>query len=635
MEAGIYPVDFESSKRREWLIANGLGGYASSTALGMNTRAYHGLLVAALDPPADRRLLLSSLDEELNGHELANHQYPGIIHPQGFNFLKDFRLDPFPHYIYELENGQIEKNIFMIYGENTTLVSYKIRGIQGKIRIAPLVHCRNFHAASSLSSMAQHPLPRGTVLESSCRLVLLSDVAEFTLREMTYYNFEYDIERERGLAWKEDLFCPGYFEKELEGNESFSIMASNWRTSMPSVDEALQKEISRLKAVKTPVHKLSKAADSFIVKRGPAKSIIAGYHWFDDWGRDAMIALPGLLLDTGRFEDAKLVLKSFASGMRNGVLPNDFGATSFNTADASLWFLKAVGSYYDHTKDLDFIGFLWPKLLEVINRYSSKGEDFGMSADGLITSGPQLTWMDAVVDGVPVTPRAGKACEINALWYHGLRVMESLAQELKELWDPSLASRVKDSFQKFWNPENGCLFDLLCPEDASVRPNQIIAAAIPDLLSSVKRRSILEVATRDLLTPYGLRTLSPRDPRYIPRYEGGPKQRDAAYHQGTVWPWLMGYYVETLLAIDDSSDHYKELASQVLQALIKLDTGGIGTIPEVLDGDAPHRPGGCISQAWSVAEVNRARNLIKGGLHSGYSYKQVESVDPKNAGDRT
>jgi predicted glycogen debranching enzyme len=318
-----------------------------------------------------------------------------------------------------------------------------------------------------------------------------------------------------------------------------------------------------------------------------------------------------------------LVLKSFASGMRNGVLPNDFGATSFNTADASLWFMKAVSSYYDHTKDLDFISFLWPKLLEVISRYSSKGEDFGMGADGLIISGPQLTWMDAVVDGVPVTPRAGKACEISALWYHSLRIMESLAQELKEPWDPSLANSVKESFQKFWNSENGCLFDLLCPEDASIRPNQIIAAAIPDLLSSVKRRSILEVVTRDLLTPYGLRTLSPRDPRYIPRYEGGPKQRDAAYHQGTVWPWLMGYYVETLLAIGDSSDHYTELASQVLQALVKLDTGGIGTIPEVLDGDAPHRPGGCISQAWSVAEVNRAWALIRDAEHSKHPHQHV------------
>ena len=611
METGFNPTNYESGKRREWLIANGLGGYASSTAYGTNTRAYHGLLVAALDPPTDRRLLLSSLDEELNGYELANHQYPGIIHPQGFRFQKEFRLDPFPHYIYEIEDGLIEKNIFMIHGENTTLVCYRIKGIQGTIRITPLVHCRSFHAVSPLSDTKQYPLQRGTVLESNCRIVLLSDEAEFMPKELTYNNFEYDIERERGFSWREDLFSPGYFEKELEGDDTFCIMATTSRTSMPSVDEALSKETSRLKSITSPVPELSWAADSFIVKRGPAKSIIAGYHWFDDWGRDAMISLPGLLLVTGRFEDAKLVLKAFATGMKNGVLPNDFGATSFNTVDASLWFINAVGSYYNYSQDLDFIRLMWPKLLEVIIRYSGKGEDLGMDVDGLIISGPQLTWMDARVDGVPVTPRAGKACEINALWYKSLGILEGLARALNESWDPSLADRVKNSFQMFWNSENGCLFDVLDPEDASVRPNQIIAAAVPDLLPLIKRRSILEVVTRDLLTPYGLRTLSPRDPRYIPKYEGGPKQRDAAYHQGTVWPWLMGHYVEAMLAIDDFSSDSRERASEVLQALIKPDMGGFNTIPEVFDGDAPHRPNGCISQAWSVAEVNRAWTLIE------------------------
>jgi predicted glycogen debranching enzyme len=618
MEARCDTANYESGKRREWLIANGLGGYASSTASGVNTRAYHGLLVAAFDPPTNRRLLLSSLDEVLNGFELANHQFPGVIHPQGFRFLKEFRFDPFPHYIYELQEGLIEKSIFMIHGENTTLIRYRTKGLQGRAHITPLVHCRSFHAASPLLAIEQHPLKKGTILKSNCRTILLSDKAEFRPNESTYYNFEYEIERERGLPWREDLLSPGHFEKDLEGNETFSIMASTWRISMPNVDEALFKEISRVKAFTQPIEELSQATDSFLVRRGLAKSIIAGYHWFDDWGRDAMIALPGLLLATGRFEDAKLVLKTFASGMKNGVLPNDFGATSYNTVDASLWFIKAVGSYYDYSQDLEFIGLLWPKLLEVISRYSSEGEDFGMDDDGLIGSGPQLTWMDACVDGVPVTPRTGKVCEINALWFKSLKIMEGFARALKEPWDPSLANGIKNSFQKFWNPENGCLFDVLDPEDASIRPNQIIAAAVTDLLPSIKRRSILEVVTRDLLTPYGLRTLSPRDPRYIPKYEGGPKHRDSAYHQGTVWPWLMGYYVEAMLAIDNYPTDYKDVASEVLQTLIKLDTGGINTIPEVFDGDAPHRPGGCISQAWSVAEVIRAWTLIKGNHHSRY-----------------
>jgi predicted glycogen debranching enzyme len=279
--------------------------------------------------------------------------------------------------------------------------------------------------------------------------------------------------------------------------------------------------------------------------------------------------------------------------------------------DASLWFIEAVGSYCDYSGDLDFIGLLWPKLMEVISRYSGKGDDFSMDVDGLIISSPQLTWMDARVDGKPVTPRAGKACEINALWYKGLKRMELLAAALGEPWSSDLAERVRQSFQRFWNSETGCLFDVIDHEDASIRPNQIIAAAIPDLLPMIKRRSILDVVTRELLTPYGLRTLSPRDPRYIGRYEGGPGQRDAAYHQGTVWPWLMGYYVEAMLAIDDSSGNSRKPASEVLQVLVELDTGGFNTIPEVFDAQAPHRPNGCISQAWSVAEVIRAWALVK------------------------
>jgi len=618
METGFKPENYESGIKREWLIANGLGGYASSTALGANTRAYHGLLVAALDPPTDRRLLLSSLDEELNGHELANHQYPGAIHPQGFRFQKEFRLDPFPHYFYELEDLQIEKNIFMIHGDNTVIISYSIKG-EGKMRIVPLVHSRNFHAAANLPQIRQQPLRKGTLLGSDCRLTLLSDKANYVRQESIYNNFEYEMERQRGLSWTENLFSPGYFELKLSGDTKFAIAASTWRTIMPDVEEEQKKEKLRLSGLrsKTPLPELAKAADTFLVKRGEGQSIIAGYHWFDDWGRDAMIALPGLLLATGRFEDAKSVLKTFAAAMRNGVLPNDFGATSFNTVDASLWFMEAVGSYCDYSGDLDFIRLLWPKLLEVISRYSSKGEDFGMDVDGLIISGPQLTWMDARVDGKPITPRAGKACEINALWYKGLRRMELLAKALGEPWSSDLAGRVRESYQRFWNSETGCLFDVIDHEDASIRPNQIIAAAIPDLLPPIKRRSILNVVTRELLTPYGLRTLSPRDPRYIGRYEGGPGQRDAAYHQGTVWPWLMGYYVEAMLSIDDCSSDSGERASEVLQALveldtgIKLDTGGFNTIPEVFDAQAPHRPNGCISQAWSVAEVIRAWALIK------------------------
>jgi predicted glycogen debranching enzyme len=343
-----------------------------------------------------------------------------------------------------------------------------------------------------------------------------------------------------------------------------------------------------------------------VVERGEGSSIIAGYHWFDDWGRDTMISIPGLLLATGRFAEAKAVLKSFAHVMKGGVLPNDLGASSYNTVDASLWFVSAVCSYYDSSRDMEALKGFWPSLLQVVARYSRREKDFGMDEDGLIVSGPALTWMDARVDGQPVTARAGKCCEINALWYSALRKMEHLAEALDESWDRSLAERIKQSYRRFWNSDERCLFDVIDPNDPSIRPNQIIAAAVPDLLPISMRRSILETVTRDLLTPFGLRTLSPRDPRYLGRYEGGPRQRDAAYHQGTVWPWLMGPYVDALLSVNDFSEECRIRARAVLQPLLELNAGGLDTIAEVFDGDKPQRPGGCISQAWSVAEVLRA-----------------------------
>jgi predicted glycogen debranching enzyme len=603
----LRPDGYESGTSREWLVANGLGGYASSTAIGANTRAYHGLLVAALSPPTDRRLLLASLDEEINGFSLGNHQYPGAIHPQGFQLLQEFGFDPLPRFTYQTGDSRVEKTVFMVYGENTTIIRYRVNG-KGRMRLFPLVHSRNFHAAAKLPIIDQETLKSGVRLKSGSSFSLLSDKAGYVEKEQVYYSFEYEAERRRGLSWKEDLFCPGYFEMDIEKGITFSIMASTWRRSVPDVKEALEHEVSRIKGLKAPIQKLAKAADTFVVMRDKGKSIIAGYHWFDDWGRDAMISIPGLLLTRGRFQDARLVLKTFASAMKEGNLPNDLGALSYNTVDASLWFIQAVGRYYDYSKDLELVRQLWPKLQEVVRRYSSQGEDFGMDSDGLISSGPALTWMDARVDGKPVTPRAGKVCEINAQWYTGLKTMERLADAMgmDRTWDKGLSEKVKKSYQRFWNSETGCLFDVLDHEDASVRPNQIIAAAVPDLLPPLKRRSILEVVTKELLTPFGLRTLSPRDPRYIGRHEGEPRRRDSAYHQGTIWPWLMGPYVDALLSISDYSQESRENAKEILRPLVELDVMGIHTIPEVFNGDFPHLPGGTVSQAWSVAEVLRA-----------------------------
>jgi predicted glycogen debranching enzyme len=387
-------------------------------------------------------------------------------------------------------------------------------------------------------------------------------------------------------------------------------MASTDRCIIPVVQRLYKIEMNRLREIENKLEphlrRLSDAADSFVVNRGDGRSIIAGYHWFDDWGRDAMISLPGLLLVTGRFDDARSVLKTFAGSIKDGLLPNDLGAGSYNSSDASLWFIQALSSYFSYTKDKELVRQLWHKLLQIVERHCGFGPSIRMDSDSLLITGPALTWMDAQVDGKPVTPRAGKACEINALWYGSLITMERLARVTGQPWDIDLAEKVKKSYQKFWNSENGCLFDVLSPEDASIRPNQIIAAAVPELLPDLKRRSVFEVVTRELLTPYGLRTLSPRDPRYCGKYEGGPRQRDEAYHQGTVWPWLIGSYIDALLYINGYSGESKVKAKEIIRPLLELKTTGINTIPEVFDGDAPHRPGGCISQAWSVAEVIRA-----------------------------
>lgn len=612
------PVSYEEGAGREWLLANGLGGYASASAVGSNTRAYHGLLVAALQPPVDRWLLLSSLDEEMAGISLANHQYPGVIHPQGFKYLREFRSDPFPRFCYQVGGARIEKTVFMIRNENTTIISYKITNGRGLLRLVPLVHSRSFHAAFALPGMSQHSLGAGTIIRSGLRpdirLTLLSDGPEYVPQEMIYHNFEYEEERRRGLAWKEDLFSPGRFEMELSGDASFAIAASTWRTGMPNWYEEQKKEKERLEKLTAPLPHLAAAADSFLVKRGRARSIIAGYHWFDDWGRDAMISLPGLLLCTGRFGDARQVLKSFASAMKEGVLPNDLGARSYNTVDASLWFVRALASYFEHSQDREFVEDIWPRLEEVFRRYSRPAESFGGAEDGLITSGPALTWMDARLDGRAVAPREGKCCEINALWYSALRDMQKLSDALGKSEDAGfadLAGRVRSSYQRFWNSETGCLYDVIDHEDASIRPSQIIAAGIADLLPFIKRESILDVVTKELLTPFGLRTLSPRDPRYAGRYVGDARSRDAAYHQGTVWPWLMGPYIDALLSVRGRSGPVLAQARELLRPLIAMQAGGMNTIAEVFDGDSPQRPGGCISQAWSVAEVLRAWDRLK------------------------
>jgi predicted glycogen debranching enzyme len=419
------------------------------------------------------------------------------------------------------------------------------------------------------------------------------------------------------------------------GTSRFFIAASTGNISsfnLEKVDELYTKEVYRqnLLAFNSRLTepfalKLLRATDSFVIKNPSSgdKTIIAGYHWFADWGRDAMISLPGLLLIPHRFEDAKYILKNFARHCRKGLIPNAFlalgGESIYNTVDASLWFVHAVNRYFAYTKDLLFLSEIWDTLDDIIENYR-KGTDFGigMDSDYLISQGPQLTWMDAKVGDLTVTPRAGKACEINALWYNALKIASNLGTLLGKDISPyeNLAIGVASNFENvFWNPEANCLFDLVYPDetgnqvkDSAIRPNQIFAVALPyTMLSPEKEKAIVDRVERDLLTPFGLRTLSRDHPSYIGHYQGDPRARDLAYHNGTVWPWLLGAYVKAYRKVNNYSKQSLEDMRALLQGFdMHLETAGIGTISEVFDGDYPYSPGGCISQAWSVAEILRA-----------------------------
>jgi len=636
---------YEEGIKKEWIVGNGLGGYASSTVIGANTRTYHGLLVASPEKSPGRFVLLSSLDEEITINEevyrLATHKYPDTVFPSGFNYISKFILVPFPLWVYQSGDFTIKKKIFMIHNSNTTCILYTIRSRRegALLRIFPLVNSRNFHytVRSGELSFTQKTNPTGVKLESSngCTFSLSSNLS-YHSDPKWYYNFEYDIEKKRGLNFQEDNFNPGYFESKLKlGTSHFFIAASTEDVSsltLEQVEEFYTRETYRqnLLAFNSRLTepfalKLLRATDPFIVKNPSSgeSTVIAGYHWFSDWGRDTMISMPGLLLIPRRFEEAKSILKNFSRHCKRGLIPNAFlalgGEPIYNTVDASLWFIHTVGRYFAYTKDFLFLSDVWDTLEEIIENYR-KGTDFGigMDSDYLIQQGPQLTWMDAKIGEQALTPRAGKACEINALWYNALKTASSLGTHLGKNTSTyeTLAASVASNYENvFWNPETNCLFDIVYKgeegyevKDPAIRPNQIFAVALPyTILSPEKEKAIVDRVEKDLLTPFGLRTLSSDNPLYKGHYCGDSVTRDAAYHNGTAWPWLLGAYVKAYRKVHNYSKESLEDMRALLQDFdIHLETAGIGTISELFDGDYPYTPGGCIAQAWSVAEILRA-----------------------------
>ncbi len=647
--------DLVAALTLEWLETNGLGGFASSTIIGLNTRRYHGLLTAATKPPVGRLVLLSKLEEALvmndRRYELSANQYPGAVHPDGFQLQTGFRLDPFPVFSYLVDGLEIEKSVFMIQGENTTVIQYELRAgahpdgrvnAPIKLEVRPLIACRDYHSTTHENGALNSHVEIADGLTSVApyadlpTLFLAHDSAEVDTNGFWYRNFEYRVEQERGLDFYEDLFSPFALKFAIDptaltkkSGVRISIMASTERRDAAHADACRKAEIKRRHVIEQSargnnlVRALTVAADQFLVARGEQKTIIAGYHWFADWGRDTMIALPGLTLATGRYEIAKSILLEFAKHVDQGMLPNRFPDAGeqpeYNTVDATLWFFEAVRALAEHSSDYNFVrDHLYEVLRDIID-WHTRGTRYNIhvDSDGLLFSGEpgvQLTWMDAKVGDWVVTPRTGKTVEIQALWYNALRVMEGLAEKFGDDTNrkqyKAMAGSARKSFTElFWNEQAGCLYDVVNGEerDASIRPNQIFAISLTNsMISKARAKEILRVIERELLTPRGLRTLSPNDSNYIGRYEGDPRSRDGAYHQGTVWPWLMGpcitAYVKTFgektgrtLAADWLTNFEEHLAQACL-----------GQVSEIFDGDSPHTPRGCAAQAWSVAELLRA-----------------------------
>ena len=604
--------DFPRASTFEWLETNGTGGYASSSIVFANTRRYHGMLVAGSASRSDRTVLVSRLDETIvsaaGTFELGCSQFPGTIHPKGHAFLERFERDLFPVAVYRAGGVALRKTIVAPRGENTIVVLYEVLEAPKpfELRFRPFLAGRDYHSLVDRSTWSQ-PLVHIRI-----------DGARFDARPDWWTGFEYAIEKERGLPDHEDLFTPGEYSVSLQAGSILPVALSTEDATGRDLLALIAAERARREAlvVHAPdplARTLMLAADQFIIQREEGlETVIAGYHWFGDWGRDTMISLHGLAYTTHRFDDARNILRRFLRAASKGMIPNRFpegsDAPAYNSVDAGLWLFVAVWCYFDCAWDVDFVrDEAVPVLLDMI-RALDRGTRFNIHVDddGLLfagASGVQLTWMDAKVGDDVITPRRGKPVEVNALWYNALRIAARLTDS-EEL--AARADAVRESFERyFWNEPAGCCYDVLAPPDPSIRPNQLLALSLPfPLFEGERAERILRVCKAKLLTPVGLRTLSPEDPAYRGQLTGDQRARDGAYHQGTVWPWLLGPYITALVRV--RGDEGRDEARRIVEAFVPhLGEAGVGTISEVFDGDAPHAPRGCIAQAWSVAELLR------------------------------
>jgi predicted glycogen debranching enzyme len=641
--------DLPAAEAREWLVTNGLGGYASGTVAGSLTRRYHGVLVAALRPPSERTLLVSKLEEavEYDGatFSLGVNRWTGdVIDPRGYLHIESFRLEgTTPVWTYAFDDALLEKRIWMEQAAHTTYVHYHLRRARGavKLRWKVLVNFRDFHASTHAGDWRMDIQPvegglRVKAFDGATPFYLLSATAAARPAHVWYRNYLLAAERARGLDDREDHLHAATFHAELRRGEAVTFVASTkpapnlkgesaWEARLDCERALLEQSAKahpRLRAWPAWIRQLILAADQFVVERPPAGgrecySIIAGYPWFGEWGRDTMIALPGLLLATGRNEIAAVVLRTYARFIDRGMLPNRFPdaqeSPEYNSVDAALWFFEAVRQYGAATRDTALVRDLFPALAQIIEEYT-RGTRFNIHvdpADGLVYAGEpgvQLTWMDAKVGDRVVTPRLGKPVEVNALWYNALVTQAKFAAAVGAPAAPyaHLAARARQGFERFWNPQANCCFDVIdgpAGNDASLRPNQLLAVSLGESpLTAEQQRAIVDLCARELFTSFGLRSLSPRDPQYRGRYAGDVRQRDSAYHQGTVWGWLIGPFLDACLRVAPDPEQALSLLAPFEN---HLRVHGLGTASEIFDGDAPFSPQGCFAQAWTVAEVLR------------------------------
>lgn len=664
----------EALLRREWLVTNGLGGYAMGTLAGVRTRRYHSLLTAALQPPTRRTVLVAGLDAwvEIDGRRspLVTHEWAaGVILPDGYRHLESFALDgTIPVFVWGLGDVRIVQRIWMAHGRNTTYVTFSyVRGTSSvRLMLKPLCTCRDHHKLTRGGYPVEVTrLPASPVCGEGVRVALSPDRngdSGIAFRLFTnqgtiapdaewWWSFHLAEEKRRGLEDQEDLFAAAAIHADLDLGSTLALVFTAEQDDPLPWHDALLAEQQRQQALLAQaglddappwIRQLVLAADQFIVTRDiagqPGKSILAGYPWFSDWGRDTMIALPGLTLAAGRAGESAEILRTYARFVDQGMLPNRFpdagSAPDYNTVDATLWYFQAIYAHWQATGTVEPVcRELYPVLVDIL-RWHVEGTRFNIRmdpADGLLFAGEpglQLTWMDAKIDDWVVTPRVGKPVEINALWYNALRITAALAAALGHDGDAAryneMADRALVSFnRRFWY-SGGYLYDVIDGpdgDDPTLRPNQIFAVSLPfPLLEGERAQAVVDICARELLVSYGLRSLAPDESEYLGYYGGDVLQRDRAYHQGTAWAWLLGPFVTAHFRVYGRAGTALSYLEQLADHLADY---GMGTISEIFDGDPPHQARGAVAQAWSVAEALRAYRLLAAALPKGQASNVV------------